>query len=279
VNSWQQVINQKYSLTDPHDPSRKRASITPHDLPKQRKEAVIIINEMVLNTVELGLIKNRVDVIQQLNEWGFQIARETPSAISIKDPENGKNIRLKGAFYESNFDVSKESTERIERAERDYKKQRQQRYEEARTTLDETYKRKCDYNQERYKSATSGDNKDERTESRGDASRNIQSIASIHDGTDSRRKPSHARTVHHPEIKHPDIKKRIENNDRCKSRISTCIETVVNAVRTAVRRSISADSRTRRANNIANELANERFKEQKLKQQRGPDAERRSFRM
>ncbi|MFT6350338.1 MAG: hypothetical protein ACJAYB_003386 [Psychromonas sp.] len=280
VNAWQQVTNQKYGLTDPHDPCRKRAAVTAHDLPSETKEAKLAINKAMTESISSGFVSNREDVLQQLREWEFEIANEKPKSISIKNPKTNINLRLSGGIYERDFELGKEGTERIERAEREYKKQREQRYEEARTTLDEAYKRKCEYNTQRYSAAAKGDNKTKQAEPAADTKGIVQGLAAIRHGRNSRRLPSSTDINNSSEIQHSAIKEVVSKNVRCKSRISTCIKTVIDAVRAAVQRSESADSRTRRANNIANELANERFKQQKLKQQqRGPDEERRSFRL
>jgi|GEM_PF-5807071 len=279
VNAWQQVTNQKYGLTDPHDPSRKRAAVTAHDLPTETKEAKLAINKAMTESISSGFVKNREDVLQQLVEWEFEIANEKPKSISIKNPHTNINLRLNGGIYERDFDLGKEGAERIERAEREYKEQREQRYEEARTTLDEAYKRKCEYNTERYSTAAKRDNKTEQAEPRTAAKSIVQGLAAVRNGRDSGRLIGSTGINNSSEIQHSSIKEVVSKNVRCKSRISTCIKTVIEAVRAAVQRSSSSDSRARRANNIANEHALIKFKQHKLKQQRGADEERRSFRM
>ncbi|MGK3570703.1 hypothetical protein ACSLPB_29615, partial [Escherichia coli] len=42
-------------------------------------------------------------LIQALTEAGLEVVRVMRSSISIADPNGGKNIRLKGAFYEQSF--------------------------------------------------------------------------------------------------------------------------------------------------------------------------------
>ena len=71
---------------------------------------------------------------------------------------------------------------------------------------------------------------------------------------DIRSKSSRGRAVHNAEIKHPVIKKVVENNVRHKSRVSTCLEAVIRAVRTAVRRSNGTSKRISGANNFTNQL-------------------------
>ncbi|MDD0168961.1 nuclease, partial [Shigella flexneri] len=48
----------------------------------------------------VGAITGRQDVIQPLTEARLEVVRVTRSSISIADPNAGKNISLKGAFYQ-----------------------------------------------------------------------------------------------------------------------------------------------------------------------------------
>ena len=57
-------------------------------------------------------------MIQALTEAGIEVVRVTRSSISIADPNGGKNIRLKGAFYEQSFTDGRGVREKLkERAE------------------------------------------------------------------------------------------------------------------------------------------------------------------
>ena len=247
VNAWQQTVNDRYGFTDPHDPQNKRFAVTAQDLPNDRKQAVEVITNSLVNLVDRGAIKNRADVIQELTANGFEIARETNKSISIKDPQGGKNIRLKGALYERDFKFSEEIRGTIEQANREYQEQRKQRLSAARDTLNQAYKAKCSYNKKRYPRA-------KQTEPASNRNGNIQSIASVSNGNNLGRSISGGRTAHTTEIKHPVIKKVVENNVRHKSRVSTCLEAVIRAVRTAVRRSNGASKRISGANNFTHQL-------------------------
>jgi hypothetical protein len=247
VNAWQQTINDHYGFTDPHDPQNKRFSVTAHDLPNDRKQAVEIITNSLVNLVSSGAIKNRADVTQELTANGFEIARETNKSLSIKDPQGGKNIRLKGALYERDFKFSEEIRGTIDQTNREYQEQRKQRLSAARDTLNQTYKAKCKYNNKRYPRA-------KQAESTNDRSSSIQRLASVSHGNNLGRSISGGRTTHTTEIKHTTIKAVVENNVRHKSRISTCLEAVISAVRTAVRRSSGASKRISGANNFTNHL-------------------------
>lgn len=246
-DSWKQTVNDRFGFSDPNDPENKRFSVTAYDLPRDKKKAVELITQSLVNGVNQGLIKSRDDVIQELTENGFEIARETKSSISIKDPEGGKNIRLKGALYERDFKFSKETRAEIERTIREYRDNTKQRLADARNALSKAYKAKCKYNSDRYKRPQP----EEPTSTRKSVN---QSIADIHNRLNNGRSISRGRDTRNTEIKHPTIKKVVENNVRCKSGISESIKAVIRAVRTAVQRSKSADRRISRANNFAHKL-------------------------
>ena len=95
-------------------------------------------------------LKNRDDVIKTLEGAGFEIARTTKKSISIKDPDGGQNIRLKGAIYEQDFRFGKELRADIEQASERYRASRGDRVQEARATLDRLVERKRESNEQRY---------------------------------------------------------------------------------------------------------------------------------
>ena len=99
IDNCKRLINYDYNLSDPHDPEKKRTITTAKDLPKNKKEAVKAIDEAVTNMVVNGEIKDRQGVVNFLESAGFEVARQTKQSISIKDPDGGKNIRLKGVLY------------------------------------------------------------------------------------------------------------------------------------------------------------------------------------
>ena len=89
-------------------------------------------------------------MIKTLEGAGFEIARTTKKSISIKDPEGGQNIRLKGAIYEQDFRFGKELRADIEQASERYRASRGDRVQEARATLDRLVERKRESNEQRY---------------------------------------------------------------------------------------------------------------------------------
>jgi len=150
VNAWKDLINDHYNLKDPNDPLNKRELCTPNDLPRTKIKACEAITNGLLSVAERGELKNRDDVIKTLETAGFEIARTSQKSISIKDPEGGQNIRLKGAIYEQDFRFGKELRADIERASEKYRADRSNRVQEARATLDRLTQRKRESNQQRY---------------------------------------------------------------------------------------------------------------------------------
>lgn len=156
VDAWKECANVKYSLSDPNDPEKTRFLVTPRNLPQNKMEAAEALNQFVSTGVEAGFIKDRSDIVNALQEQGFTVARQTPSSISIADPDGGRNIRLKGALYEQNFSVG-ESPEREYRNAKDhYQQQRSAEYERNRRNLEERIATKTEYHQARYSRGTAG---------------------------------------------------------------------------------------------------------------------------
>jgi len=150
LNAWKDLVNDHYKLHDPNDPLNKRELCTPNALPKHKQKASEIITDGLLSVAESGRIQNREDVIKTLESAGFEIARTTPKTISIKDPDGGKNIRLKGMIYEQDFRFGKELRADIERASERYRASRSDRVQEARATLERLVERKRESNELRY---------------------------------------------------------------------------------------------------------------------------------
>ena len=119
-------------------------------MPKHKQKASEIITDGLLSVAESGRIQSRDDVIKTLESAGFEIARTTPKTISIKDPDGGKNIRLKGMIYEQDFRFGKELRADIERASERYRASRSDRVQEARATLERLVTRKRESNELRY---------------------------------------------------------------------------------------------------------------------------------
>ena len=103
VENWKQVTNFEYGLSDPHAPEKRQSISIQNSLPKDKKELVTEITESLFDEIKRGEVTDRKDVTNHLENLGLEIARVTPTAISIKAPDGGRNIRLKGEVYAEDF--------------------------------------------------------------------------------------------------------------------------------------------------------------------------------
>lgn len=207
VNAWQQIANATFKFKDPHDPANKRFSVTAKDLPNDRKQAVSLITNSLVNEVSLGAIANRDDVINKLQSYGLEIARQTKSSISVKDPNGGKNIRLKGALYERNFKSSADVEEKITRAIESYRASSKERLSEFKATFAKSHKAKRKANHERYRQHG-------RESTRTPDEHNVQRITGVSSWSDIWN-GNHSRSICRPvEIRHNKISDRLNKYER-----------------------------------------------------------------
>lgn len=152
VNAWKDIQNIEQQFTDPNDPAKTRNLRHTDNLPRDVKSLRIRITDTLENLVENGLITNRQDVIESLEDGGYEVLRQTARSISIKNPlpKAKKNIRLTGPIYERDYrfkpKISKESGESdsLDRqSDRD-------RIIKAKRVYDKQFKRKQDYHTERH---------------------------------------------------------------------------------------------------------------------------------
>lgn len=150
VNAWKDMQNITYGFKDPNDPANKRLMAQRDNLPRDVKQARQAITDGLTALVEQGVIKSRDDVVQTLTDNGFEIARETPKAISIQNPEGGRNIRLTGGLYERDFNFSREIQAELKQDSREYRSRSSERYESAKQLYDRETQRKREYHQVRH---------------------------------------------------------------------------------------------------------------------------------
>lgn len=102
------MANLTHNLSDPNDPRRKQISIIDNNQSQSRKDIKTDIHNLLTQKFIMGNINCRDDVIQTLVESGFEITKIAPKSLSIKHPQDDKPqpIRLKGAFYEQQFESS-----------------------------------------------------------------------------------------------------------------------------------------------------------------------------
>ena len=150
VNAWKDMQNIEHGFTDPNDPANKRLMAQRDNLPREIKDARQAITDGLQALVIEGVITNRTDVIQTLTSSGFEVARETDKAISIKNPAGKRNIRLTGGLYERDFNFSSEIQNTVTAASEDYRARSTERYDAAKQLYDSEIARKRDYHQARH---------------------------------------------------------------------------------------------------------------------------------
>jgi hypothetical protein len=152
VNAWKDMQNIEHGFTDPNDPAKKRLMAQRDNLPRDIKDARQAITDGIKALVAEGVITNRDDVIQVLTDGGFEIARKTDKAISIKnpDPKAKRNIRLTGGLYERGFKFSREFQSEVTAASEDYRARSRDRYDAAKQLYESEIERKRSYHQARH---------------------------------------------------------------------------------------------------------------------------------
>lgn len=152
IDTWKRCINTRLDLHDPDAPENKRSimDMKVTNLPKYKKQKIELISNALLNNISVGLVKNRSDVVRTLEDAGFTISRQTDKTISIKDPDGGKNIKLKGAIYEKSFDFSEGYEHRLRRAQELYNENKASELSRNRKALNGMLARKSEQNKQLY---------------------------------------------------------------------------------------------------------------------------------
>lgn len=126
VDTFKEIINLEYDLSDPNDPargSRISGSRKKKELFKSIQELDEIVQEQVLN----GRLNSRDEVIAYLRENGVEVPKVSQEYISVKLPEAKSNKRLKGAVYNERFTSIKSLEAELDRMEtrvREYQRER-----------------------------------------------------------------------------------------------------------------------------------------------------------
>lgn len=150
INAWKDMANIEHGFKDPNDPVNKRLMAQRDNLPRDVKQAREAITDGLQALVADGVIKSRDDVVKALTDGGFEVARQTDKAISIKNPHGKRNIRLTGGLYERDFKFSREIQAEVRQDSREYRQRAEQRYADAQRLYDSETARKREYHQKRH---------------------------------------------------------------------------------------------------------------------------------
>lgn len=150
INAYRDIMNFKHGLTFPEAVERRQITSLRKDLPREKAEAVKTINEAVEREIRAGNIKDRPSVIKFLTTNGLKIARLTPSAISIENPEGGQNIRLKGAVYGESFRLDELIKEQQRAVEAGVGSRNSAEFDRLQAELEQRIVKRAGYNQGRF---------------------------------------------------------------------------------------------------------------------------------
>lgn len=117
---FRDLNNHREGWARPDDPARTRMFTPAHaDLhrarllrwgktpkPDDRAAAKEAIHEYMLSKVEQGQASNRAEVLMVLQEAGLEINRAGKDYVTVKDPDSGEKLRLKGGMYAEHWDFS-----------------------------------------------------------------------------------------------------------------------------------------------------------------------------
>lgn len=126
VDTFKEIINLEYDLSDPNDPARESTvlgSRKKKGLFQDVQELENIVKEQVLSRY----LNSRDEVIAYLRENGVEVPKISKEYISVKLPEAKKTTRLKGVIFNERFtDFESLTAEfgRVEARVRDYQRER-----------------------------------------------------------------------------------------------------------------------------------------------------------
>jgi hypothetical protein len=126
VDTFKEIINLEYDLSDPNDPIRESTIIG------SRKKKVLFQNvqeleDIIKEQVISRYLNSRDEVIAYLRENGVEVPKISKEYISIKLPEAKKTTRLKGAIFNERFTDFESLTAELGRVEarvREYQRER-----------------------------------------------------------------------------------------------------------------------------------------------------------
>jgi hypothetical protein len=130
-DDFRSEVNARYGLADPTDPSRERNVKNPDHELKIAAEALRrgekpehnirdLIDSVLTQRAEAGLICNRDDVTENVKDLGLEITREGKDYITVQEPESSKKWRLKGPLYARDYKPSRTIEAADQARERDY---------------------------------------------------------------------------------------------------------------------------------------------------------------
>lgn len=107
IDALVQGFNASHGWKSGHDASARieRDSASKLRLPKERRELLTVLDGHMKNEWAAGRLPDRAAVVRELEGLGLKITRDSKESLSVEI--DGKSARLKGIFYERNYDSRK----------------------------------------------------------------------------------------------------------------------------------------------------------------------------
>ncbi len=106
IDTWQNVVNLKYTFTNPKDLKKQQIS-NYHNTKTPQGKAIFKnykeLDNYLYNAVTQGLLNSRAEIIELLQASNYEITRQGKDYISVKLPNEPKAKRLKGIIYDERF--------------------------------------------------------------------------------------------------------------------------------------------------------------------------------
>lgn len=130
-DDFRSEINASFGLADPTDPDRARNVSTPDHELKMASDALRsgqrpaddmrrLIDGVLSQRAVQGLIRSREDVLEHVNDLGFDVTRTGKDYITVSEPQSGQRWRLKGGLYAKDFEPSRTIEKSDAARQRDY---------------------------------------------------------------------------------------------------------------------------------------------------------------
>ncbi len=106
IDTLQNVVNLKYTFTNPKDLEKQQIS-NYHNTKTPQGKAIFKnykeLDNYLYNAVTQGLLNSRAEIIELLQASNYEITRQGKDYISVKLPNQQKARRLKGIIYDERF--------------------------------------------------------------------------------------------------------------------------------------------------------------------------------
>ncbi len=105
----------------------------------------------LIQQIENGKIKNRTDIIQTLQDIGLQINRQGKDYITVVDPTSKEKLRLKGAMYAEQFNLTdRENQNKSRTGTTGNRSNTQAELSKLAGELEQVIQKRAEYNRKRY---------------------------------------------------------------------------------------------------------------------------------